>query len=577
MLGNITLVYPLERLYSSTFQKKWDRTLEKVRLISPGDLEEMDEQVKKLERYYDLSGMSKLSRSLGTYPDAYSSKINVLKSNVKQTIAEKFSKISKNLYDLIGDYESLHDFEQDRKDFDEALVKFRMLRAFYRRWKMDGPEYLQYGSKDYKMILKELAFRLARKRMLLMKEHGSMQDILDYRKRLKALDAIDVEVSKLLGWYGEEYLNIDGTNPSWIGADVESGESWMQVTFIDDDNGIAPLERLRKVPSPSEVDEVRALLDRFVMFYSKNDILDISEVGVLSDYLRFRNYAANFSLDSDDSDERLKAGLMAHISNIHDVLRDAEERIKLKTGEESLFENSFVMYSAPVDEIHAILQRGFISAEHAIQNKLKDGGHGNLTFRVGADIVEGDVGFIFPLTKVLEGHRFHVVNASDSESYLHVFSKAPDVPLQIDIRKGIFIAPKNNILRYRAGSQLVRESSEQYFRRFFSVLSNQGSGWFESDRLSNWLSRHCMFYDDRSRKELVSMLRNKSFVSVMNRFTNKMYDNLALSPVDGVLVPTNYYVPHAFDELPQSRRALLPPGPVNVTLFEWVPVENKSS
>ena len=63
MLGNITLVYPLERLYNSTFQKSWDKTLDRIRLTSPGDLEEMDVLVRKLERYYEISGIRKLSTS----------------------------------------------------------------------------------------------------------------------------------------------------------------------------------------------------------------------------------------------------------------------------------------------------------------------------------------------------------------------------------------------------------------------------------------------------------------------------------------------------------------------------------
>ena len=577
MLGNITLVYPLERLYNSTFQKSWEKTLDRIRLTSPGDLEEMDKLIRKLERYYEISGIRKLSTSLGTYPDEYATRIKSLKSDLCSCIAEKYRRMSRQVSDLVGDPDDLSDYEKQRKKFDEAIALFRMLRAFFSRWRLDTSMYRSAGDRfDFKQDLKELAYRLARKRMLLMKEHASMKQVLDYRQKTKVLDEISEEVSKLFSWYHSNYLNVDGKNALWSGIENKDN-SWMVVDFLDDDLCVAPLEKFRKVPSDAEMADIERLFNHFVDFYRRHELVELNEIGTLSDYARFKEYAANFSLYSDDADERLKAGLMEQMLILHRVLRDAKERVSLKRHTEEMFENSFAMYFAPVDEIYEILQRGKICSEHSIHHKYSGRHYDNLIFSTDCNINDGDIGFVFPMTKVLDGHKFYQISynplvkrgISESNTILHVFSKNPTDTVQIDIRKGIFVAPKNKIVKYRQGSKIIKETCEQYFKRFFTALAGRGADWFDSSRLQNWLSRHCIFYDDETREELLNMLRNKYFVSIINNFTNKLYDNLALAQVPGSLKPSNSYTTHRFKHIPEESLKKLPSDTFNVTLFEW--------
>jgi hypothetical protein len=567
----------LERLYNSTFQKSWDKTLDRIRLTSPGDLEEMDVLVRKLERYYEISGIKKLSTSLGTYPDEYASKIKSLRGDLCELISTKFRKIAQQVSDLVGDPDDLSDYERQKRRFDEAITLFRMLRAFFSRWRLDTTLYRSAGDRsDFKKELKDLAYRLARKRMLLMKEHTSMKKVLEYEQRTKVLDEISAEVSKLFDWYHSTYLNVDGKNTLWSGS--EDGEHpWMVVDFLDDDFCITPLEKFKRVPSGAEMEDIQKLFDRFVEFYRKHELVELSEIGALSDYALFKDYAANFSLYSDDAEERLKAGLMEQMLLLHRVLRDAKERVNLKRHTESMFGNSFAMYFAPVDEIYSILQKGHICSEHSIHHKYSGKHYDNLVFNTDCDIKEGDIGFIFPMTKVLEDHKFYQVSynplvkegLSESNTSLHVFSKKPAEPVKIDIRKGIFIAPKNKIVRYRVDGKLVKETCETYFKRFFAALANKGADWFDPSRLQNWLSRHCVFYDDETRDELLNMLRNKYFVSIINHFTNKRYDNLALAQTPGRLKTSHNYVTHRFKNIPEEQLKQLSSDTFNVTLFEW--------
>jgi hypothetical protein len=489
----------LEKLYNSTFQKQWDRALERVKMLSPGDLEEMEIQIKKLERYYEMSGVRKLSTSLGTYPDEYSSKINILKSDMCEIISRRFRNMAQKISDLVGDTGELYDFEDDRRNFDEALVLFRMLRAFFRRWKLDTDKYHYTGeSFDYSYALKELAYKLAKKRMLLMREHSSMQKVVDYKQKIQVLDEVSSEVSKLFDWYKWNYLNIDGLNSQWSGSESD-GSRWMIVDFIEDDLDIAPLERFRNVPTAAELRDIQKMFDRFVDFYRKNDLVEINELGALSDYALFKEYAANFSLYSDDAEERMKAGLMEQMLFLHKVLHDAKERVELKSRTEEILENSFAMYFAPVDEIYSILKQGFICSEHSVHHRYSGNQYDNLVFHIDADIKDGDIGFIFPLTKVVDEHKFYQVSynplvkeaLSESNTFLHVFSNHHSKPLKIDITRGVFVAPRDKIVKYAVDGQVVKESSEQYFRRFFATLANQESDWFDPSRLQNWLSRHC--------------------------------------------------------------------------------------
>jgi hypothetical protein len=198
-------------------------------------------------------------------------------------------------------------------------------------------------------------------------------------------------------------------------------------------------------------------------------------------------------------------------------------------------------------------------------------------FNVDSDIKEGDIGFIFPLTKLLHNHLFYQVSynplvkegLSESNTYLHLFPKDPDEPLRIDIRNGIFIAPKDKMLNYNIRGHQFRESCEDYFVKFFMTMNNANSSWFDQARLKNWLSRHCVFYDNETRTELLNILRNKQFVSVVNHFTNKNYDNLALSQLPGRLKPSEFYVTHSFENMPKDDADKLKPDTFNLTLFEW--------
>ncbi|MFC1742211.1 hypothetical protein ACFL3V_06770 [Nanoarchaeota archaeon] len=584
MLGNITLVQPLERLYNKTFQKQWDKAIDRIRLTSPGDLEEMDVLIKKLDMYYEISGIKKLSMSLGTYPDEYANKIRNLKSDLCETISRKFRHVSRQVTDLIGDPDSLSDYDKERKQFDEAISQFRMLRAFYRRWRLDVDKYRYAGERfDFSYALKELAFRLAKKRMQLMNEYGSMKKIVDYKQKIQVLDEISDEVAKLFDWYKGNYLNL-GSDSSWIGTDqLEDDAPWMPVDFLDNDPSIAPLERFRNIPSHEELHDVQKLFDRFVEFYRNHELIELNELGTLSDFAKFRDYAANFSLYSDDADERLKAGLMEQMLMLHQVLRDARERVNLKHHTEMLLQNSFAMYFAPIDEVYEILQRGYISSEHSIHHKVSNNNYDNLVFHLDADIKDGDIGFIFPVTKLLDGHRFYQVaydpkvkeGLTESNSDLHVFSHRHGKPLKIDIRNGIFIAPKHQVVSYCQGNQPVKETCEQYFKRFFAALGNCDTEWFECSRLQNWLSRHCIFYDDPTRVELLNMFRDKRFVSIINHFTNRKYDNLALSQVPGKIAPSDYYVTHKFERMPEDRKEVLGYDTFNLTLFEWERTEHK--
>ncbi len=542
----------------------------------------MDAHIRKLERLYEMSGIRKLSTSLGTYPDEYANRIRRLRGDLCETIGRKFRNVQRQVVDTLGDPDSLEDYEKDRKRFDEALALFRMLRAFYKRWKLYADSYRYAGERfDFTYALKEMAHRLARKRTVLMKEHSSMKGAVDYRAKLEVLEEISGEVSKLFDWYQGNYLNMDGWNPSWIGVDDQEidrgGTMWMPVRFLDEDPDIAPLERFRNVPSEAELDDVQKLFGRFVDFYRRHELVDLSELGVLSDYVKFRDYAANFSLYSEDADERLKAGLMEHMLRLHQVVRDARERANLKQHTEMMLGNSFGMYFAPVDEVYDILKKGYISSEDSIHHRISGRHHDQLIFDVDADIKDGDIGFIFPLTKLLDGHRFYQVSynplvkegLSESNTNLHLFAGHPGKPVKIDIRLGIFVAPRDKIVRYEVDGRTVRETSEQYFKRFFASLANVCTDWFDCSRLHNWLSRHCIFYDSGTREELLNMLRNKRFVSIINRFTNLKYDNLALSQVPGTLKASDYYVTHKFERIPEDKKEILSSDTFNLTLFEW--------
>ncbi|MBW2968113.1 hypothetical protein KY362_06525 [Candidatus Woesearchaeota archaeon] len=572
MLGNITLVMPLEKLYNSTFQKQWDRTLDKIRLTSPGDLEELEKHVRKLEKLYEFSGVKKLSVSLGTYPDEYSRRINMLRSGMCDSIQRKFESMAQQIRRTLADWDRLDDYDSDRHEFDDAMVQFSLLRAFYKRWRLATPQYRSTGSSyDFTRNIKEIAYMLARKRTLLMNEYASRKRGIEHRQRTDALRGVSEEVGRSLDWYKLHYLNTDWNNSSWSG--LETGGPWMKVDYLDAGNCIAPLELLRKVPSEPELQDLDRLFNKFAGFYSKHSLIDIQELGVLFNYEYLQDYAQNFSAESEDPAEQLKAGLMQQMLMLHRMVDDARKRRQFKQEKEKEYKTSFAMYFAPIDEIYGILQKGYICSEHSVHSKVNRHRHNSLLFHINADIRDGDVGFIFPLTKVLEGHIFYELSdhrdcGDDTNNQLHVLNRNTAHPVRVDIRNGVFIAPKNRIVRYSVGGQQVSETSEDYFRRFFTALAAQGSDWFDSSRLHNWLSRHCVFYDDKSRAGLLNVLRDRRFVNIMNSFTNKNFDNLSLAPVDGQLMLSDFYVQHRFDDVPEE---MLPGSrEVNLSLFEWV-------
>lgn len=544
MLGNITLVYPLERLYNPTFQRNWEKTLGQVRLISPGDLEEMDSCIRKLDRYYDISGTRKMSIALGTYPDDYSNKISTLRSNLKDGISKRFRNIARVISSLTGDPGSVSDLAVERKRFDDAMVQFRLLNAFFRRWKLDTAEYRESGSGfDYTYAIKELAYNLARKRVLLLKHHVDMKKVSDYRRKLSVLDAVSEKVGSILELYKGNYLNVDGRNISWSGAESD----WVPVDFLSEDSGVAPLEKFRKVPSQAEVMDLNSILGKIVELNMQSGIADENTAKVFSDYVMLKEYLTGASIASDDADERLNAGVAEQMILLHKVCDDAKNRIALKGQKEDVFHTGFAMYFAPIDKVYSMLSKGVISSEGS-----------SLVFSVDADIRDGDVGFIFPLTKVIDGHRFYETKDGSGSELLHVLSKLGE-PVNIDIRKGIFVAPKKRCVLYHQGGSVVKEGCESYFMRFFNALASSGSEWFDSARVENWLSRHCIFYDDESRLDMLGMLKDRSFVSVINRFTNKRYDNLALAQLPGALKPSEYFATHTFEDGKEY----------NLTLFEW--------
>ncbi len=552
MLGNITLASPLERLYGSTFQRGWDRTIQRIMRISPGDLEEMDCEIRKLERYYELSGFKKINASLGFNPDIYSQKLNVFKSNLSDGIVSRFRSMSQKIMRLVGDPESISDFERDRKKLDEALSVFRMLRAFYRRWKIDRGDYLPPGMRDGLVkSMRNLAFTIAKKHSLLMKEHKSIADDVELAKKSRALEQVESEVMPILDWYSSSYLNIDSKNRCWSGDCSGAG---LPVLFFDEDHFIAPLERLKNVPSSVEMIEIQEALGRFTGFYTEHGLVGRDALDVIGDY-----FALKEQLASVNSDKCVESALFEKILSLHRVNHDAKSRIESKDRFEDFLSNGFVSYFAPVDEVYRIIERGFISSEDSVFHKFSGKNYNNLVFSMGAEIKDGDVGFIFPASKVLEGSRFFI--SSDGSDKLHVFSGSQGLPLKIEISKGIFVAPKDRIVRYRSGNDVVRETSESYFRKFFSALPAKGS-WLGYDSLQDWLSLNCAFYDYQTMRHLNGLLGDVSA---------QKQTSLNVEHVPGSIKPTNYYVEHTFESISDEQKSKLDSDTFNLTLFEWIP------
>jgi hypothetical protein len=167
------LVNPVEKLYVPAFQRSWQHIFNKIRLTSPGDLEAMDSHLKKLEYLYFLSGIKHFNGS-NTHYDDYGRKIKSMKDDLIDTISKKFKKTARQISDLIGDPESVSEPGEEKDNLVEAFALFRMLRSFHRRWKLDTKEYRRPEDIfDFDYALKELSYKLAKKRVLLINEQLS--------------------------------------------------------------------------------------------------------------------------------------------------------------------------------------------------------------------------------------------------------------------------------------------------------------------------------------------------------------------------------------------------------------------
>lgn len=354
MVSVSILVNPVEKLYVPAFHRSWQHIFNKIRLTSPGDLEAMDAQLKKLEYLYLLSGIKHFNGSNTHYED-YGRRIKSMREDLKDTISKKFKKTARQVADLIGDPDSVSDLTEEQSNLVEAFALFRMLRGFHRRWKLDTEEYRRADDKfDFEYALKELSYKLAKKRVLLI---------------------------------NEQLLN----------SNKNSG-------------------------SPEKTKRDRRALE------STDDL--------------------------------------------------------------------FAVYSSSVEDVHSILQRGFIFSDSSI------------SFSVEPALPDSGVGFVFPLNAIINDCKsYHIIDSSENseknsfEKKLYgkrtcIVTGSPGNPLRFDVSKSTFFAPKNTIVSYALEDRKISESSEEYFRRFFSVLSKHPSSWIKESELNNWLKNCCVFYGD---------------------------------------------------------------------------------
>lgn len=556
MINNILgLVQPLEKRFKGVFEKKWGRGISKIRSLSPGDLECMDSEIKKLELLYEISGI-KSTKSAGQNDYLYT--LQRLKADQADIILKKFKITIDKIDLLLGNPTKVKDAEIEAKRFDEALSQFSLLKALYHRWSLHSNKHRSVNEDyDYNEQLKHVAVRLAKKRKLLMEEKLKRKQIIAYQNKTKILGEIADEMSNVSAWYERNYLNVEGKNPLWS----PQGAVGVPVDYIDSSDHVAPLELLKKVPSRTEIEHVQFNLRKFIDHYFKNSMIDLKELEILEDYERLLEYSASFDINSEDSEHRLKTVLFDKLLEVHRVLNDARSRSELKSVKDEEFNSSFAMYFAPVEEVYRILRRGYISSDDAV--KSTESGSG-LVLDLNAEIKSGDMGFIFPVTRICKDLKFTQLSSEDSDE-LHLFTKDGS-SVKIDVRDGFFVAPKNRPVEYSADGKKIKETCEKYFVRFFSSLGNSAE-WFDGDRAKGWHDRHCFFYTDKERKDLLGLLKKKDFASVFSNFSRKSRDDLSLSQLPGTLSPTDSVATVSFSEGVVTR-------PLTVTLFEWKQFSN---
>ena len=378
-----------------------------------------------------------------------------------------------------------------------------------------------------------------------------------YTNKLEIAGNMADKADQVYKEYTKKFLNIDGKNKYW-------NTSGCVVGFVDHHTGPSVLERLKRIPSKKDIKNVDLLFSKMVHFMIKNKIVEMENIDILKDYSKFLDFCSNFSLFSNDPNERYKAHILDQMRKLYLVMRDSNSRKDFKKHTETYYSKSFVSFTAPIHDIYMIFQRGIISSQLSQQN-ISSNMHA-LNFTIDSEIKDGDMGFIFPLTKLLENNHFTEVANNESSSKIMVFNKkGSHLPISADIRNAIFVAPKNRIVTYYdAQGNPITETCYEYFVKFFQALANSGSHWFEGAKLNNWLSRHCIFYEDGQCDEVINLLfKNKHFTDIINRFTNKKYDNLALVQSKGEIKSTSRTVALSHQD-PNNPNIMN-----NFSLFEW--------
>ncbi len=537
------------------FHKRWEGLLRKLESIDPDSLEQHEDILRKLHALHKASSIHIMSKH-HQIKDEYQPVLEKLNRSFKQKVDRKFHHLHSRISGLIGDPYKTEDIKHERQNFQEALESFRLLIAFYKRWQ-------GYILNDYSQHLSDLRNALAEKHSTLLTHMTAKKKIQEYKDRLRILDLLSGEINKLYNWYCEEYLNLNGNNKNWHKKDLPDDVSWISVDFLDSGLPTAPLEPFRKVPSRSELEDMKKLFGKVIRFYTKNDMISSKEKSQILDYDSFLRFAEQFSLDSEDPHERLKSALLDQLGTFHRIMNDAHSRVLQKKNHEKKLQLSFVSYFAPIDEIYNILLTGKISSANSIHTKVS-GIRKGIIMKLHPRVEHGDIGFIFPVTKVLTKHLFLQIRDGDEEE-IHFFNKEdPEKDVEIDIRDGIFIAPKNMRVTYSLKGKKICETSEQYFKRFFYSIADNPPDWFDANRTENWLSRHCIFYDERHRRQILNLLENTDFMSVINRFTNRSLDNLAFVQVPGSLEPSEHCKFYSFEK-PENKGSSVHA----LTLFEW--------
>ncbi|MFC1723651.1 hypothetical protein ACFL0V_05920 [Nanoarchaeota archaeon] len=518
--------------------------------LDPECLEEFEQVLKKVKQTYARSPMKLMHKYLKLEQD-YENKIQNLEYLLQQRITKKFQALQVKISALMNDIEA--EDPGEKKRFEEAAEAFKLLVGFHQRWK---------HIRNFSAELNDLRIQLANKHTRLLHTLKAHKHVYDYKDKLIVLQKLGEEIDRLYDWYCTEYLNLED-NPHWHNyTELDHGTRWMHVDFHTTDPGTAPLEHMKKIPTREEVAKMQDLFSKFLHFYTKHDLISHDEIRKIENYDSFTRMFENHTLHADDAEERFKAALLEQVGTFHTLIQDANGRHNHKLKHEQRLNLGFVSYFAPLDEIYNILSTGVIHSQHSLSTKVA-GINNGIILNMFPKIEHGDAGFIFPITKIMSKHLFTQLTTEDG-SELHVFHKDPDSHIMVDIRDAIFIAPKEKLLKFQYKGYNYEETYEKYFLRFFKTLARIPPKWFDPTKLEGWLSRHCIFYDDDSRKQLLRMLDSRSFASVIDRFTNKKLDNLAFSQIHGQLTPTEHYQIYEFLEADHPN-----PSKYALTLFRW--------